>query len=187
MEIIKGNKNNVSKIITALQNGAVLVLPTDTVYGLICDAENEEAVKKIFEIKKRDKSKPLGVFVKEIEAAKEMAFVESRHEKFLKDNKNTVILKAKNSSLPKLVYKDKTIGIRIPKYELLNLILEKFGKPIAQTSANISGEPATVKIADILEQFKNQDITIVDAGNLSENKSSTIIDLTNNKINILRP
>ena len=55
MRLIQENKNSLEEIITALKNGAVLVLPTDTVYGLVCDAKNEKAVERIFEIKKRDK------------------------------------------------------------------------------------------------------------------------------------
>lgn len=183
MEIIK--KNNIKEIITALKKGAVLVLPTDTVYGLICNASNNIAVAKIFKIKKREKSKPLGVFVKDIKSAKKLAIID-KAEKFLKNNKNTVILNVKKKNLSNLVYKNNTIGIRIPKYKLLNLVLNKFNKPIAQTSANISGRPATVKINNILKQFKNTDVLIVDVGNLPKNKPSAIIDLTNNNIKIIR-
>ena len=76
MEIIKANKNNVDKIISALRKGAVLVLPTDTVYGLVCDASNKKAIEKIFIIKKRDKSKPLGIFVKDIKFVSKIAYID---------------------------------------------------------------------------------------------------------------
>lgn len=185
MEIIKLSEVKVGRLITALENGAVLVLPTDTVYGLVCDAGNEKAVEKIFEIKKREKSKPLAIFVKDIKTAKKFAFINKNQEDFLKDNKITAILKAQKEVLPKLVYKGGTIGIRIPKYDLLNEILNKFENPLAQTSANISGNPATTGIADILEQFKEEDIIIVDAGDLPKNETSTIIDLTD-KIKVIR-
>ena len=97
MEIIK--KNNISEIITALKNGAVLVFPTDTVYGLICDAGNKKAVDKIYSIKKREKSKPLGVFVKDIKTIKNLAFIDSEKELIFKDNKITFILDAKKKNL----------------------------------------------------------------------------------------
>jgi len=186
MQTIKQDKINIGKIVAALKNGAVLVCPTDTVYGLVCDASNEKSVEKIFEIKKRDKSKPLGIFVKDIKAAKKLAFADKNQESFLKDNEITAILKAKKPVLSELVYKNKTIGIRIPNYKFLNLILEKFNKPLVQTSANISGKETTVKIKNILKQFKTQEVIIVDGGDLPKNKPSTIIDLTNNNINILR-
>ena len=65
MEIIKKNKSNMGKVISALKNGAVLVLPTDTVYGLVCDATNKKAVEKIYKIKNRPRFNPLPVFIKD--------------------------------------------------------------------------------------------------------------------------
>ncbi|MFA6190539.1 MAG: L-threonylcarbamoyladenylate synthase [Candidatus Staskawiczbacteria bacterium] len=185
MEIIKKNKNNINKIITALKKGAVLVFPTDTVYGLVCDASNKKAVEKIFKIKKRDKSKPLGVFVKDIKTAFKIAVVKKEYEKFLKNNKNTVILKSRLRQGFGGRSK-KTIGIRIPKYKFLNLILDEFKKPIAQTSANISGKPATTKIKEVLKQLGKENILIIDAGDLIKNKPSAIIDLTGAKNKIIR-
>jgi L-threonylcarbamoyladenylate synthase len=184
MQIIK--KNNIKEIITALKKGAVLVFPTDTVYGLICDAGSRKAVSTIFRIKKRDKSKTLGIFVRDVKSASKIAFVGKNEAEILGDNTTTLILEAKKKTLSKLVYKRNTIGIRIPKYKLLNLVLEKFNKPIAQTSANISGEKATVKIKDILMQFRDEDISVVDVGDLPKNKPSAIIDLTDNNIKIIR-
>ena len=188
MKTIKASRENIEGIITALKNGAVLVLPTDTVYGLVCDAANESAVGKIFEIKKRDKTKPLAVFVKDIDQAKEFAEISAEQEKFLQKNwpgAVTVILKAKGG-LSKLVYKNNTIGMRLPNYELLNLILDDFGEPLAQTSANISGEGDPVEISKIKSQFENQDILIVEAGDLPKRKASAIIDLSKEEIKILR-
>jgi len=187
MKVIKANDKDINKIVTALKNGAVLALPTDTVYGLVCDASSEKSVERIFEIKKRDKSKPLGIFVKDIRAAKNFAFINKDDESFLKDNKITAIFKTKKENLSKLVYKNGTIGIRIPDCKFLNLILEEFGSPLAQTSANISGKPATTKVNDILEQFGKEDVIIIDGGDLKKSEPSRVIDLTKSNINILRP
>ena len=192
MEIIAPKKENLSKIMALLRQGGILICPTDTVYGLICLAENEKAVEKIFEIKKRDKSKPLAVFVKDIESAKDLAIVGEREEEYLKNSKNTVILKAKSlpaqagAKLSPLVYKNGTIGIRIPNYNFLNTILKEFGKPLAQTSANLSDLAAETKIKNIIFQFKDEDVLIIDAGDLPNSKASTIIDVAGNKIKILR-
>jgi len=190
MQTIKKNKN-IKEIVTALKNGAVLVLPTDTVYGLVCDATNKKAVKKIFDIKKRNKLKPLPVFMKDIKMAKKYSFMGKEQEKFLKDNwpgAVTVVLKRKKGLSP-LVYKNDTIALRQPNYKLIIEITKIFKKPLAQTSANISNFPATTKIREVLGQFKNQknqpDL-IIDAGNLKKNKPSVIIDLTKDNIKILR-
>jgi len=193
VKIITAKKENLKKIITAFSKGQVLIFPTDTVYGLLCDAYNEKAVGRIFKIKKRKISKPLTVFVKDIAAAKRLAYINKDQEKFLKKNwpgAITVILKTKKPyKLSPLVYKDDTIGLRVPDYKLLNLILEKFNKPIAQTSANISGRSAVTKMKDVLEQFGNNDIQsdlIINAGDLPKNKPSKVIDFTKNKMKILR-
>lgn len=188
MEIIQENKKNIGKIITALKNGAVLVLPTDTVYGLVCDAANNKAVKKIFAIKKRDKSKPLPVFVKDITTAKKYAIVSGEQEDFLNKSwpgATTAVLKGRKGLSP-LVYKNSTIALRQPDYKLIMEVMEALDKPLAQTSANISGEGVLNKISEITSQFKNEDVIIINAGDLPKRKPSTIIDITDNKIKILR-
>jgi len=191
MEILQKNNFNIGEIVSALKQGAVLVLPTDTVYGVVCDATNEKAVEKIFEIKKRDKLNTLPVFVGNIEMVKKYAAVNAKQEEFL--NKNwpgavTVVLEKKEGLAP-LVYKENTIALRQPKYELVLEIIKELDKPLAQTSANISGVKATMEIKEVLNQFKDQQIQpdiIIDVGDLPKNNPSTIIDLTSNNIKVLR-
>jgi L-threonylcarbamoyladenylate synthase len=188
MKIIQENKKNIKEIVAALKNGAVLVLPTDTVYGLICDAGNEKAVDKIFEIKKRDKSKPLPVFVGGIKMAEEYAIINAEQNKFLEKNwpgAVTVVLEGKKG-LSSLVYKNDTIALRQPDYKLIIDIIKLFDKPLAQTSANISGEQATTKIKEILKQFDREDVLIIDNGDLPENKPSKIVDLTEGEARVVR-
>lgn len=191
MEIIPAKRENLKKIITALSKKKVLVFPTDTVYGLLCDSTDKKAVEKIFKIKKRSRTKPLAVFVKDIVAAKKVAHISKEQERFLKKywpGATTVILKARKG-LSKLIYRKNKIGLRVPDYEFVNLVLNRFKAPLAQTSANISGQPPTTKIKDVLSQFERANIQpdlIVDAGDLPQNKPSKIIDLTNNKFKIIR-
>ncbi len=181
-----------------------MICPTDTVYGLVADATNKKAVEKIFKIKKRPRSKPLAVFVKDIKMAKELAEIDERQEEILKKywpGKYTFILKSKiqNSNaksnqkskiqISKLIIgKGNTIGLRIPKYKFLNDLLKKINRPLAQTSANISGQPPLTKINDIIKKFGRTDLPtfIVDAGDLPKSKPSTIISLLEDKIKILR-
>jgi L-threonylcarbamoyladenylate synthase len=178
-------KTGLSAVVKIIKNGGILVLPTDTVYGLACDAANKKAVENIYEIKKRDKSKPLAVFVKDIKMAKKYAVVKKEQEEFLKKNwpgAVTVVLPAKKGLSP-LVYKNKTIALRQPNNQLVLEIISLLKKPLAQTSANISNQPATTRIKDIIKVFSEEEVSIVDAGNLIKNKPSAIIDLTsNNKI-----
>lgn len=195
MRIIKIVPAKIKKIVpeinSLLKKGKVLVLPTDTVYGLVCDASNEKAVEKIFQIKERDKSKPLAVFVGNVKMAERYAFINHNQKIFLVRNwpgQITVVLKAKKG-LAGLVYRDDTIGLRQPEYKLIEEILKSFKKPLAQTSANISGESALTKIKDILEQFENNDIQpdiIVSMGDLPIKEPSKVVEYINNKIKTLR-
>ena len=148
-------------------------------------------MERIFKIKKREKSKPLGIFVKDIKTAKKYAFINKNQEKILKEKwpgKFTFILKKKpNCGLSLLVGNKETIGIRIPDYKLVVGILNRFKKPIVQTSANISGQPAATRIKEVLEQFNSRQVKpdlVIDIGDLPKNKPSKVIDLINN--NILR-
>lgn len=196
MEILKIKKNNfgeiTDKILSAIKKGKVVICPTDTVYGFLADATNKKAVGKIFKVKKRPKTKPLAVFVKDIKMAKKYAFIDKEQERFLKQNwpgAITVILRAKNN-LPKgIIAENKTIGMRIPDYNLIRDLFKKINSPIAQTSANISENPATTKIKEVLEQFSKNKIQpdlIIDIGNLKKSKPSKVIDLTGSRIRTLR-
>ncbi len=189
MEILKAKTKNLVVAINIIKKGGVVVCPTDTVYGLIADAKNKNAVKKIFNIKKRPLKKPLPVFVRDLKMARSLADINKTQEKILKKvwpGKVTAVLKAKSTNLPiGILSKDKKIGLRVPDFKFLNLLLEKLNYPLAQTSANISKKKASTKIREIVKQFKKQKYQpdlILDAENLKPSLSSTVIDLTNFKI-----
>jgi L-threonylcarbamoyladenylate synthase len=208
MRIIKKNKKNLKEIVSALLNGAVLVCPTDTVYGFLADATNKKSVDKIYKIKKRPKTKPLPVFVADLKMAKDLAEINDKQNKMLKTRwpgKYTFVLNRTTQRVPrsKLYGVDnKTIALRIPKYKFLNDLLNKINKPLVQTSVNISGKPTLNRVEDIVKTFENSKIKpdfIID-GNLSrrqsrrgssvspgnKSKPSVIIDLTQENIKILR-
>lgn len=182
----------IRKIAEIIKKGGLVIFPTDTVYGILADARNKKAVEKIFKIKKRPKTKPLAIFVKDADMAEKYAFINEKQRKFLEKNwpgKLTVILKSKNKLVEGVETKDETIGIRMPDYKSIDLLFEKIDFPMVQTSANISGKEATTRIKEILGQFKGEkskpDLT-VDAGDLPENKPSKIIDLTAENSTTLR-
>ena len=185
-------KNIIQKAAEIIKKGGLAVSPTDTVYGFLADARSEKAIYKIFKIKKRPKTKPIAIFVKDLAMAKKYAFIDAKQEKFLKKNwpgKITAILKSKNNLPKELAAGSRTIGIRISDCELIDSLFEKINFPLAQTSANISGKEATTKINEVLEQFtgeKTEPDLIMDAGDLLKNKPSKIVDLTNEKPLIIR-
>lgn len=196
MRILKVNSKNFNKIIkdtiNYIKQGKVVICPTDTVYGLLADATNEKAVRKLLKIKKRRTQKPIPIFVKDLKMAKKLAYINKNQEKFLKKvwpGKVTVVLRRrKDCKLPKILFGNKkTIGLRIPKYKIINQLLLIINLPLTGTSANISGKPASTKIKEVMKQFEKQPPTkngggqpdlIIDAGNLKPSRPSTVIDLT---------
>jgi len=188
---LRNSLKTIKKAVGIIRKSGVIVYPTDTVYGLICDATDKKAVKKLFKIKKRSFKKAVSIFVKDIKMAKKLAVINKKQEKLFKKywpGKITVVLNRKG--IRKLYGVDKkTIAIRIPKYKFINNLQKKLNFPLTGTSANVSGKPASTKIKEILKQFQNersQPDLIVSAGNLKPAKPSTIIDLTGPKPKILR-
>ncbi len=195
MELIKSSQKKLDKAAGILKKGGVVIFPTDTVYGFLADATNEKAVSKIFSIKNRPKTKPLPVFIKDIDMAKEIAEINEGQEKILKKNwpgKFTFILGFKKNAkykISKLAVGEGTIALRMPKYRLLNDLLNKIDFPLAQTSVNLSGMPPMVKIKEIIGTFENQKIKpdlIFNAGDLSRGKPSQIVELISGQGQILR-
>jgi len=188
MDVVKQQKA-LNRAVLAIKKGEVIICPTDTVYGFLARADNKKAVNKIYKIKNRPKLKPLPLFVSSIKKAKELAEIDKNQEKILKKywpGKYTFVLKRKKGIKVYDGAKD-TIAIRIPKNKTLNNLLNKINKPLVQTSVNISGQASLTKIGDIIEQFSKFNILVIDGGSLKTTKPSKILDLTKDKIKILRP
>jgi len=181
MEIIRPN---LSKAVKAIKSGKVLVCPTDTVYGLVCDMSNKETVGKFFLIKQRPPNKPIPIFVKGIAMAKEFAEINKKQEAFLRKvwpGAVTAVLKSKKG--------EGTIGMRIPKYKFILDIIRILGRPLAETSANLSGQPSTTKIKEVIKYFKGREYgpdLVLDAGDLKPAKPSQVIDFTGSEPKVLR-
>ncbi len=192
LKIEKENKTKIFKIVVSfLKKDKIVICPTDTVYGICCNAFNKKAVRKIFKIKGRRKDKQISIFAESLKKAKDYAVISSREKNFLENPKTTSILKARRpKDFPReIVSKNGKIGIRIPNCVFLKKILKKIDFPLTGTSANISGKNSLIDIKEVLEQFKKrkfQPDLVVDAGNLKSSKPSTVIDLSSKKIKILR-
>ena len=188
-KIIKYSRNSIRLLKQSLEDGNIIAVPTDTVYGLIADAYNEKAVNKIFKTKLRPKKLPLIIFVSSIEEAKKIGHFSKYDELLAKafwPGDLTLIVKRKSN---KIFYGHKsstTVGIRIPNHKaLLNLLIET-KKPLASTSANSHKEKAPRNIKE-LDIISNKEITYALVSNHKiAGSESTIVSLINDKINILR-
>ncbi|WP_422091415.1 L-threonylcarbamoyladenylate synthase [Tenacibaculum ovolyticum] len=179
-----------SEISFFLDKGNTILYPTDTVWGIGCDATNNEAVKKIYKLKKREESKSLIILVASIAMLKE--YVEDIPLKVLeileKTEKPTSIIYNKPKNLAaNTIAKDNTIAIRIPKDDFCIQLIEQFGKPIVSTSANISGESTPKSFKEISEEIKqNVDFIIETSTDKISAKSSTILKIEKDSIITIR-
>ncbi|ACB08437.1 L-threonylcarbamoyladenylate synthase [Thermotoga sp. RQ2] len=174
-----------------LQNGEVIIFPTETVYGIGADAYNEEACKKIFELKGRPADNPLIVHIHSFEQLEEIAEGYEPHLDFLKKfwpGPLTVILRKKSEKIPPVVTAGlPTVAMRMPAHPVALKLIELFGHPIAAPSANISGRPSATNVKHVVEDFMGKVKLIIDAGDTPFGLESTIVDLTKEKPVLLRP
>ena len=193
MEIVSLTSKNFQSVveiaIRTLKKGCVIVAPTDTVYGLLANAKNANAVQKVYRIKKRELNKPLPIFVKDIAGAKRLALIGIAEEKMLAEawpGKTTFVLKT-NPKATVFGAESGTIALRIPNHPFLNKLFEQIDFPLTGTSANLAGKPASTKISGIFKQFEGiQPDLVIDAGDLPDSKPSRIVDLTDSGKKILR-
>jgi L-threonylcarbamoyladenylate synthase len=194
MQIIQSPQLNIQSIVESLKQGKTIVYPTETCYGLGCDATNAQAVEQIYRIKQRPEKKSLLVIASDIEIMKQYIewsdTLDSISKKYW-PGPLTVIVPAKNEViLPKGIISDEgTIAFRITSHPAAREICSLFGLPLVSTSANISGGENLYTSSDIVKIFGNEKYQpdyLIDAGELVKQKPSTIIALKNGKIKVIR-
>lgn len=187
-EIMKiSDKNALTKSVEMLSKGGVIIYPTETCYGIGADATNDEAVKKVIEMKKRSRKKKVSIAFSDIKMAKRYLVVTKNAEKLAKalmPGPLTLIVESRTNRRTEGASVDskKKVGFRIPDNNLVRRLIKKLGKPVTATSANISGREEIYKIKDIINTFDGKIDLILDAGNLKKTKPSTVYDVMENKV-----
>ena len=176
--------------IEALHNKQIILYPTDTVWGLGCDATDIDAVDKIFKLKNRVESKSLVVLVSSIEM---LGFYEDKVPQKAIDiiastkQPTTIIYNNPKGLASNAIASDNTIAIRIPSHHYCLDLINKFGKPIISTSANISGEPTPKSFSEISQPIlEGVDYVVNLEQEKITNKSSTILKLVGDDIEVIR-
>lgn len=175
-----------------IKNGGIILYPTDTVWGIGCDATNAEAVSKIYALKRREETKSMIVLVN---AEKMMYSVFKDIPEVawqimdLSEKPTTLILDNPRNVAPNLIAPDKTLGVRMVKEPFCYKLMERMKKPLVSTSANISGMPTPNSFKEISRDILDGVDYIV---NLQHNKvaakPSTIIKLGNDlQVKVIRP
>ncbi len=180
-------KNTVEKV----QQNKIILYPTDTVWGIGCDATNEKAVAKIFRIKQRAESKSLIILVDSLEMLQNyVEFIPKKALQILRESKRptTIIYKNPKDLAENCIAKDNTIAIRIVQNEFCQELIRQFGKPIVSTSANVSGEPTPKSFSEISRTILDSVDYVV---NLQQEKittaSSRILRITDtNEVEVIR-
>ena len=191
METKYFTKNQLSEAAALIKNGGIVVMPTETVYGLAANALDPEAVKKIFEAKGRQSDNPLIVHIANIIDWPELVTEVPKNARLLAERfwpgPLTIILK-KSDKIPDIVSGGlDTVAVRMPKNKIAFRFIKECGVPIAAPSANISGKPSPTKFSHALQDMDGKVDGIIDGGDCMVGIESTVISLATEVPTILRP
>lgn len=189
---MKGFERDIEKCLEVLTSGGLILYPTDTVWGIGCDATNETAVDKIYKLKRRSDEKALIVLVAdERDVMQHVAAPDlSLFDHLEKTSKpTTVVYEGALGFADNLIAKDGSIAIRICKDDFCRHLIKRFKRPIVSTSANISGSPAPKIFKEISDEIKSGVDHVVkyrqDEEKIAE--PSSLIKWNNGTVTILRP
>lgn len=185
-------ENNVEAAVETMRNGGLILYPTDTVWGIGCDATNEDAVARIYALKQSENKKSMLVLcadadmiVRYVDKAPAIAFEVME----MADSPLTAILPGARGVAANLIPEEKTLGVRIPDHEFCQRMLRKFGRPVVSTSANISGEATPKTLAEIDRKIVDGTDFVVDPrceGKATRKPSSIIAFGEGGEVKIIR-
>ena len=179
--------DNIAEIInscieTLKRPGSVLLVPTETVYGLVCRWDDKAAVERIYELKGREKAKPLALFADSVDTLKKFNL-------YLNENAEKLARKLCPGALTVVVpdQSGNTLGFRIPDHPFILEFLQKTGYPLASTSANRSGEPNALNTEAAVAMLEGEPDIVIDGGTIpSDRQASTVVMALDDKLKILR-
>ena len=184
-------KEEIYNTLETLKRGGLILYPTDTVWGIGCDATNADAIDKIFALKQREEQKAMICLVSDFKMLEQYVeqVPETAYDILKYANKPTTIIYERPIRVAEnLVAADNTLGIRVSKNEFCQKLIRKFRKPIVSTSANISGHKTPGSFAEISgEIIKNVDYVVNLQRSNKSGKPSAIIKLGNDgKVAVIR-
>jgi len=187
---LKCNENTIGKAVKVIESGGIVLLPTETVYGVAGDAYSHDVFTKISILKARPQDKPFPLQLGKAEDVfyllKKINLTAMLLMKRLWPGALTIIFEGGGDLPSFLKSKDGKIGIRVPDYAPLRLLLAKIRRPIIVTSANKSGEKSPNSLEEVKEEIKKGVDLILDSGKTSLEQESTVVDITKDVPDILR-
>ncbi len=181
----------VLQAVKTLKGGGIVLLPTETVYGIAADARNKSAVERIYAIKQRDAAKPLQLLVPSLEVAETIAHFNDKAIQLARKfwpGALTIVLKLRADGIVNhFNATGDTVGIRIPAHPIALEVLRELGSPLAATSANISGGDDNISFEAASSALGDKLDALIDGGESKVGISSTVVDATDpSDIKILR-
>lgn len=152
------DKAHIDKVLDHLLHGGVILYPTDTIWGIGCDASNADAVEKIYSIKQRDHSKSMLILADRNSFRTGNADIDRL---LLESSRPTTVIMPLDllpdgiSIAPNLPADDGTIGVRLPQHHFCQELISRLGRPLVSTSANFSGQPSPTRYEDISDELKS--------------------------------
>jgi L-threonylcarbamoyladenylate synthase len=199
MQIININPEKPSsaalaQAVKVLQQGGVLIIPTETAYGLAADVTNPKAVKKIYHIKGRSFKKFLPLIVSSNSQLRQWFKVNELENQLIKKYQGVTFIltprpTATNQAQLYLLKKQSTCAVRVSLNKIAKKLAKKLGHPITATSANLSGQKNCYSIDEVIKQLdkrRYQPDLILDAGPLPKKRPSTIVQVEGNEVKVLR-
>lgn len=185
------DKSIFTEIGQELKNGKIVVFKTDTVYGIGTNAFNEDACKRIYEIKERPMYKPLSVLISNISMLKEIVdFISPTEQKLLDafwPGPLTIKFKKKENSLPDIISAgDEYVRVRLIENGVAYNLIRSAGVPVVAPSANLSGSHTGTIIKDIINELGEKVDYILDSGNINNDTTSTIVEVNDEKVIVIR-
>jgi L-threonylcarbamoyladenylate synthase len=178
----------IQRALEVIKEGGVIAFPTDTVYGIGVSAYQEDAIKKIYQVKERSQLKAIPILISEAEELNQVAQeIQPSTKKIINHfwpGPLTLVL-LKQSTLPQNLSKTSSIGVRVPDDNLTRELLRQAG-PLAATSANLSGQPSALNAFEVLEVLGGKIDLILDGGPARGGQASTVLDLTEEIPQIVR-
>jgi len=184
---VKCDSEGINTAKKILEKDGVIIFPTDTVYGIGCNPYSTKAIQRIYQIKKRDETKPFPILGYSKDELNKIVFFDEKSSRLIEKfwpGKLTLVLKLKDQKLKETMSLSDKVAVRVPNNKCV-LSLLKECKLLIGTSANTSGTPSLIDSKDCNEQLSNYDI-LIDYGRIQSDGESTIIEINNGELNVIR-
>ena len=181
---------DIDKVVEYLKDGQVIAYPTETIYGLGADVTSRKAVKRIYDLKSRDYGLPIAILVSDLKMLREVVSdVPDAALPLMRQfwpGALTILFPASDLIPKGLVTNTGKVGVRISSHPVAAAIVERFGRPVTTTSANLSGFPPSLSVKHVEKYFGSRLPCIVDSGECEPTRGSTVVDIAEETMRIVR-